>query len=329
MNRSFAPPDSPTLDDIVEKQRFSPTAERTPPLAEAPIPLEEMPEWNFFYLNTCPPQRDPTIVWGTEVDCGNLQKYLRGLNETSDVLVTPAHVLVTATGRTLAEHPHFNRRILRRRVWDFRSFNVVMPFRSRATGDVNVMFIPDVDQQSPQSIAATAWRNSEVRAGETRGVPLPFYLSFPRWLLARLQPMHVWLINSVNLKLHGTNHRQRGASTMVNYLGHRGLAPLRSFKPSRLPYESVTLTVTMGATEERPVVEKGEVVVRPIAPLFIRADHRIVDATQIGTFAQTLREYLMHPERIAPLPDSPSTNGVPKANGSLVKKSAAVGYAGR
>ncbi len=327
MIRSSKSPDSPTLDGIVEAQRFSPTDERTPPLAEAPIPLEEMPEWNFFYLNTCPPQRDPTIVWGTEVDCGNLQKYLRVLNETSDVLVTPAHLLITATGRSLAEHPQFNRRILRRRVWDFRSFNVVMPFRARATDEVNVMFIPNVDQQSPQAIAATAWRNSQVRPGETMAVPRPFYLNFPRWLLARLQPLHVWLINSLNLKLHGTNHRQRGASTMVNYLGHRGLAPLRSFKPSRLPYESVTLTVTMGATEDRPVAEKGEVVIRPIAPLFIRADHRLVDATEIGTFAQTLREYLMHPERIEPLPEFHSGQGDPTGNGSPAKKSAPIGCA--
>jgi pyruvate/2-oxoglutarate dehydrogenase complex dihydrolipoamide acyltransferase (E2) component len=89
---------------------------------------------------------------------------------------------------------------------------------------------------------------------------------------------------------------------MVNYFGHRGMAPLRSFKPSRLPYDSITVSVTMGATELRAVPAAGEVVIRPIAPVFVRADHRIVDAYEIGQFAETLRTLLADPRQL----DGPS-----------------------
>jgi pyruvate dehydrogenase E2 component (dihydrolipoamide acetyltransferase) len=53
--------------------------------------------------------------------------------------------------------------------------------------------------------------------------------------------------------------------------------------------------VTLGATEPRPVVVEGEVVVRPLAPLFVRADHRIVDAHALGLFTNLIRDLLANP----------------------------------
>jgi hypothetical protein len=269
------------------------TAELRRPLVDAPQPLDDMPLWNFYYLNLCPPQRDPTIVWGTEVDCSGLQSFLRQLNADSSVIITPAHVLIAATGRALRAHPQFNRRILKRRVWSFRDVNIVMPFRPKS--GLDVMFFGNVDRKSIAEIAREAWRNSQSAAGDHEGFPQPAYMRLPRRVQSLLQPLHVWLVNHANLKVRGTNNRQRAASTMVNYFGHRGMAPMRSFKPSRLPYESVTLTVTMGAIEQRPTVVDGEVAIRPIAPIFVRADHRIVDAHEIGAFAETLRKLIGDP----------------------------------
>jgi hypothetical protein len=171
-----------------------------------------------------------------------------------------------------------------------------MPFRPKS--GLEVMFFANVDKKSISDIAAEAWRNAHSAAGDHDGVPLPVYMRFPKRLQGWLQPFHVWLVNQVNLNARGSNNRQRAASTMVNYFGHRGMAPLRSFKPSRLPYESVSLTVTMGAIEQRSVAVRGEVVIRPIAPVYVRADHRIVDAHQIGAFAETLRKLLGDPAAI-------------------------------
>jgi pyruvate/2-oxoglutarate dehydrogenase complex dihydrolipoamide acyltransferase (E2) component len=53
--------------------------------------------------------------------------------------------------------------------------------------------------------------------------------------------------------------------------------------------------VTLGATELRPAVVDGQVVPRPLAPLFVRGDHRIVDAHDLGLFAGTLSRFLADP----------------------------------
>jgi hypothetical protein len=82
---------------------------------------------------------------------------------------------------------------------------------------------------------------------------------------------------------------------MINYLGFRGAPPLRSLKPSRAPYDGIPLNITMGATELRPAVIDGEIVPRPIAPLIVRADHRLVDAHDMAAFIGTLRDFIASP----------------------------------
>ncbi|WP_318567650.1 dihydrolipoamide acetyltransferase family protein [Salinigranum marinum] len=51
----------------------------------------------------------------------------------------------------------------------------------------------------------------------------------------------------------------------------------------------------LGAIEQRPVVEEGEVVARHTLPLSLSIDHRVVDGADAGRFANTLIEYLENP----------------------------------
>ena len=51
----------------------------------------------------------------------------------------------------------------------------------------------------------------------------------------------------------------------------------------------------LGAIEQRPVVEDGEVVARHTLPLSLSIDHRVVDGADAGRFANTLIEYLENP----------------------------------
>lgn len=264
-------------------------------LRPEPVPDERLSLWNFYYLHACPPPRDPTMVWGTEVDCTELQAYLRRMNAESDVLVTPAHVLIAATARAVALHPQFNRRVLRRRVREYRQINVVMPFQKKTTIGVDVTLFEQADRKSVAEIAAEAWRTAGAAVRGGSGVKEPVYMSFPRWLQARLLPFHIWRVNTLNTPVRETNKRQQTASVLVNYYGSKDMAPLRSYKPSRMPYDVAMTSVTMGAVEPRPAVVGGAVVSRPTAPLFVRADHRIVDAYDVGRLAETIRRLVADP----------------------------------
>ena len=49
---------------------------------------------------------------------------------------------------------------------------------------------------------------------------------------------------------------------------------------------------------ERPVVEDGEIKVRPIMYLALSYDHRIIDGKEAVSFLKTVKETLEHPKRL-------------------------------
>ena len=54
----------------------------------------------------------------------------------------------------------------------------------------------------------------------------------------------------------------------------------------------------MHATKERPVVENGQIVIRPVMYLALSYDHRIVDGSGAVTFLKTIKELLEDPARM-------------------------------
>lgn len=268
------------------------------PVVTPPVPDAEVPLWNQYYTSACRRSpADPTIVWGTGVDVSALNDSLHEINSGDGRIVTTAHVLAKSVGTALARHSEMNCRLIGRHLYRFKAVNVLMPLQKRRPPETDVMLLEEVDRKSLPEIAEEVWRHNRDAA---RGEFLydrepPVYTRLPRWLMHRLFPLHLWLVNRFNLPVHKGNKRQRTAAAVVNYLGFDGAAPLHSFKPSRFPSDSCTLNVTMGAARSTPVVVDGEVVPRPVAPLFLRGDHRIADAYQIGRLAATIRTLLSEP----------------------------------
>jgi len=54
----------------------------------------------------------------------------------------------------------------------------------------------------------------------------------------------------------------------------------------------------MHAIKERPVVEAGEIVIRPIIYLAVSYDHRIIDGREAVSFLFTIKELLEDPSRL-------------------------------
>jgi hypothetical protein len=264
------------------------------PLRHPSIPVAKTPTWSAYYLAACPTPSDPTIVWGTDVPVAGLDAYLKRVNEDGDILILPAHVLVWAVGRCLDEHPEFNRRVLHRRLYNFRQVNVLFPLMNAERGP-EVCLLCDVDRKPLAQIAREIWQQGqEIAKGISRYqrderifrlLPCPFRGVLFRWML--------WGVNWLYLPVALWGHRACRAGTMVNYLGQRGAPPIRIFKPSRFPNDAATLSVTMG-----PVETGGPN--GPIASLIVRGDHRIIDAYQLGQFVGKLRRYLMDPASLEP-----------------------------
>jgi pyruvate dehydrogenase E2 component (dihydrolipoamide acetyltransferase) len=65
-----------------------------------------------------------------------------------------------------------------------------------------------------------------------------------------------------------------------------------------------TAILGLGELAQRPVVEggsltdPGEVVARPVLPLSLSIDHRVIDGAEAARFVETLKEYLREPRTL-------------------------------
>ena len=82
---------------------------------------------------------------------------------------------------------------------------------------------------------------------------------------------------------------QGGTFTITNFgaIGGEYATPIVNYPE--------TAILGLGAIEERPVAEDGEVVARDVLPLSLSVDHRVVDGADAARFVETLKEYLEDP----------------------------------
>ncbi len=90
----------------------------------------------------------------------------------------------------------------------------------------------------------------------------------------------------------------RGGATMVNDLSSSGAPPMRMYKPSRFPDNSDSLNLTLGPIESKVVQRDNQFVPIRVMPLFLRADHRLTDAYEVGRFLSMVRDLMQNPQRL-------------------------------
>ncbi len=84
-----------------------------------------------------------------------------------------------------------------------------------------------------------------------------------------------------------------GSTFSVSNLGMFGI---HEFTGITNPPEAGILAV--GGVEDTPVVEEGEVVVRPIMKVTMSCDHRVIDGATGARFLQALKEMMEEPAAI-------------------------------
>ena len=271
------------------------------PLRTPAVPRARMPLYNLLYLHAPGVgSADPTILWGTEFDATRLQVLLESCRAHSPVLISTSHVLLQATAQALAKHPDLNQRVVGRRVFAFREINLRLAYQNPTDGEVDVVLVRSAERCTLQEIAGIVWRallsgrrgDALIRRDRQRMKALP------SWGFHTLLAIYRWLDRRWALPTLGRLDGLRCSAVLVNDLSFRHAPPMRCYKPTRFPDESISVNITLGPMEEKVVVRDGQPVVSTVAPLFLRADHRIVDAYQAGRFLATLRDFLQDPAQL-------------------------------
>jgi hypothetical protein len=288
------------------------------PTLPQPVPLDELGWVNTTYLSSGAACSDPMIVWGTTVEVEPLEKFLAEERRRTGLILSPAHVLVRAVAESLKEHPKLNRRVVGRRVYPYDGVNVVVPMLHTRSGEVDTLFLRRAECLSLAEIARCFWSEARRNALEVAAARHHDQSPARQFVDALKRRMRLNWIHKMSWIAFAVANRVRsptiwkwqqeinGAGAFVNYLGYPGAPPMHCFKPSCLPMNSYSVSVTMGPSERRPAVVENAVVIRSEAPLFIRADHRMVNAHEAAEFISALRAHLHNPWALVendPVPD--------------------------
>ena len=272
------------------------------PLVERAIPNAQVPLYNRFYLHASQAsQVDPTLVWGTEIDADALQAFLHERNRNGTILMTAAHALIRAAALALEQFPEMNARLVGRRIYAFRDVNIRMAFFHRRNSEMDLLLIENANLKSIERIGLEIWQRL-LQAGRGEGGrdrDLARFRWIPAFWFRQILRLYGFLDRHVRLPTFGRLDGTRASCMMVNDLSFPGAPPMRIYKPTRFPDKSDSFNLTLGPVEPKVVARSDQFVSINVMPLFLRADHRVADAQQVGRFLGTVRELLSHPERLA------------------------------
>lgn len=256
---------------------------------------------------------DPTISWTTEIAWQPLQQFIQEFNQHHHKLISTSHLLAQAVGKAIGQHPEMNRRVVGRRVYQFKRCNVSLATRIPRDDEVKIVQIHDADKRTVGQIAYVVLKKQfgYIRGNSAECKDLKRIRLLPGWLLRWSVRTLDWLDRSIPLPTFGRIDRLRESVVLVNDYSHPRFPVMRGYKPSRLPNESKTISVTLGKAEAKVHWEGDQPVKKMMAPLVVRVDHRVVDGVQLAEFINTLSELLANPAQMQTDSDLPNNLSIP------------------
>ena len=244
-------------------------------------------------------------VYGTlDIDVTDAKKFI-DRKRADGVKITMVHMATAVLARAMAfDAPEMNCFIRRGAVVGRKHIDVMVPVQVGGDTGVTAAIIRNAHARTVTDIAAEIRdKASRSRDGqEIKAAQNKYLLNRVPWPLRRpIFRLLKWITVDMGVEIRalGLSAHSFG-SFVVSDIGSFGL---NTGMTALMPAAKVPCVVVLGKIEERPVVRKGEIVVRTILPLTGTFDHRIVDGMQIGKLARGLKRAFRKPEWLDQIPE--------------------------
>ena len=260
---------------------------------------------------------DPSVYALLEIEMSKALEFAEAYSRQHKVHITPNHLAAKAIAHCLKVRPELNG-LLRRGKISLRQhvsvfFQVNVPGRT-ATGsqeriakaELSGTTVHEAETKSLAQIArALREQATDVKRGRDRsfGASSRILALMPWCLVSSFLNLASWLIYGLNLDLGFWGlPRDPFGSVMITNVGGMGIdlawAPL-------VPYTRVPLLLALGTIRNRPVVEQGEVKVRPVLCIGVTFDHRLIDGVHAAQMSREFQKCFADPASY--LGDHPAT----------------------
>jgi len=244
-------------------------------------------------------------VYGTlDIDVTEAKRFLDAKREEG-VKLTMVHLATAVMARAIAfDAPEMNCFIRRGAVVGREHMDVMVPIQVGGDTGVTPAIVRNAHARKVTDIAAEI-REKAARSrsgGEIKAAKNKYLLNRVPWPLRR--PLFLFLKwitvdMGIEIKALGLSAHSFG-SFVISDIGSFGL---NTGMTALMPAAKVPCVIVLGKVEEKPVIRKGEVVVRTVLPITGTFDHRIVDGMQIGKFARGIKRNFRKPEWLDEVPE--------------------------
>jgi len=254
--------------------------------------------WRELSLHAWGRPRDPSVYGMLQVDVSRALGYLARLRDVTGEHVTLTHLVGKAVALAIRERPEVNAVIRAgRRVYLRKDVDVFFQVALDGGEDLSGAKVTRADERSLVEIARELSQRAErVRAHADPTLQrtqsllhrMPAVLRGPALRAAELLSYDL----DLDLRHLGLPYDQFG-SAMVTNVGTfglpAGLAPL-------VPFSRTPIVLTVGTVADEPVAVDGRTVVRPVLPVGVTFDHRLLDGFAAGKLARRFMAVVNDPE---------------------------------
>ena len=267
--------------------------------------LDDVSPFRKVAMGTWKTAKDPSVYGLIEIDMAPTLRLLEEYQKKEGVKITPSHLVGKATALCMMRRPEINAMIRGSRIWLRKKVNIFYQVNIPGTGEDRVKkatlsgtVVEAAENLSVAEIAKTLKRKSEkVRSGEDKEIKknLEAFKVLPWWMSRYYLNLASFLIYGLNWNLSWLGiPKDPFGSVMITNVGSLGIdiawAPL-------CPYTRVPLLLTVGAIKDKPWVVDGKVEVRPILPIAVTFDHRLIDGIHASQMAADFKKCFAEPEK--------------------------------
>jgi pyruvate dehydrogenase E2 component (dihydrolipoamide acetyltransferase) len=258
-------------------------------------PVSKLSTWRRLALHTWEAPNDPTVHGMLEIDASEALAFVKELRDRTGTKITVTHLVGHAVAKAIEDRPEVNAIVRFGRIYQRETIDVF--FQVAFEGGENLAG-HKVDRANEKSIAEIARELSEgashVRSGKAENVKASKKFSkLPPSLLGLMVKATEVLTYDLGLDLRSIGIPFDGfGSAMVTNVGSFGLS---MGLPPLVPFSRCPLLLLVGEVTEKPVVRDGAIVARPVLPIGVTFDHRLLDGYQAGVLAKTFRAIIERP----------------------------------
>ncbi len=241
--------------------------------------------------------REGNIYGKLTVDATHALAYLEKVRAETGERVTITHFVGKVVGEALLEAPGLNGFLRFGAFHEHKSVDVAFLVALRDGHDLGKVKVERINEKRLDDLAKEFGAAAEkLRAGKDKQFKQSNNTArlLPTWLIRYVLRFVGWLTGSLGLPAAGLEPFPFG-SCVITSVGMLGLD--EGFVPPT-PFARVPLYVLLGAIRDQPVVEEGEIVVRPMLTITATIDHRFMDGFQGGILAKKVREIFADPSRL-------------------------------